>query len=137
MCDISCSLSGVFILGNVIFMSFKDVSGSFLCASYCAGVPQPQTTWVADQNPSGGVTFYFFNFTIFNILLNFPVLYVIKSIENIKKIPKNVFNTQKCSVVCVDMFMFFVYFCTINILKNHCKVIIYVSCHKCTFISWF
>ena len=33
--------------------------------------------------------------------------------------------------------MYFAYFCTINILKNHCKVIIYVSCHKCTFISWF
>ena len=42
-----------------IIKILKGVFGSFLCASFCAGVPSPQNPVIAGSNPTGGLSFYF------------------------------------------------------------------------------
>ena len=37
-----------------IIKILKGVFGSFLCASFCAGVPSPQNPVIAGSNPTGG-----------------------------------------------------------------------------------
>ena len=54
------------VIGSADENYLKDVFGSFLCASYCAGVSKPQNPGIAGSNHTGSLTFLFiFSLPIF------------------------------------------------------------------------